>query len=93
MAVWPTTTELKQRLDLTNDDWDEPHMERLVAQAVAWVKQQVGDWVEGFDSPDEALAQSALERAVEIATNGPTAPATSKSKSLLYGHRKRFGIA
>jgi hypothetical protein len=89
--AWPTTAELKQRLDITSDDWDD-HMDRLVAAGVSWVKAQVGDWDEDFDQPDEALAQSALERSVELATNGETAVSV-KSKSLLYGHRRRFGIA
>lgn len=87
--AWPTASELKQRLDITSSDWDD-HMDRLIAAGIAWVKWQVGDWDEDLDFPDEALSQSALERAVEMATNETT---TVKSKAQLYGHRRRFGIA
>lgn len=92
--AWPTADELKQRLDITSTDWDD-HMDRLIAQAIAWVKVKVGDWNEDLDEPDDALAQAALERAVEQATTGDTpagVPLARKSESLLYGHRRRFGI-
>jgi hypothetical protein len=92
--AWPTAAELKQRLDITSDDWDD-HMDRLIAHGIAWVKAKVGDWNEDTDAPDDALAQAALERAVEQATTGESVAGTSlprKSESLLYGHRRRFGI-
>jgi hypothetical protein len=91
--AWPTAADLKKRLDITSSDWDE-HMTRLIEGSVAWVKVQVGDWDELNDTPDAALEQAALERAVEIATNGTaTEPGTtSKAKALLYGQRRRFGI-
>jgi hypothetical protein len=89
--AWPTAAELKQRLNIDSADWDD-HMDRLIAAGIVWVKSQVGDWDEDTDSPSDALAQSALERAVEMATNGEAAPPSPKSKSLLYGHRRRFGI-
>lgn len=92
MMAWPTAAELKQRLDITSTDWDD-HMDRLLASGIAWVKGQVGDWDEDTDAPDDALAQAALERAVEQATNGEAAGSLPrKSQSLLYGHRRRFGI-
>ena len=89
--AWPTAADLKQRLDITSDDWDD-HMDRLIASGIAWVKATVGDWDEGLDSPSDALSQSALERAVEMATNGPEATSV-KSSAQLYGHRRRFGVA
>lgn len=89
--VWPTAEELKQRLDITSDDWDG-HMDRLISSGIAWVKTKVGDWDEAYDVPVEALAQAALERAVELATNGENAPAV-KSEEQLFGHRRRFAIA
>lgn len=90
--AWPTTAELKQRLDITSDDWDD-HMDRLIAAGIAWVKAKVGDWDEDFDVPTEALSQSALERAVELATTGGEAEGVpSKAVNLLYGSRRRFGI-
>lgn len=99
--AWPTTAELKQRLDITSDDWDD-HMDRLIAAGIAWVKAKVGDWDEDFDVPTEALSQSALERAVELATTGEPVPIfggregairpVSRAESLLHGARRRFGI-
>lgn len=98
---WPTTDELKQRLDITSNDWDDS-MDRLMASAVEWVKSSVGTWDEDLDEPDEALAQAALERAVELATTGEAAPfggrggevihPITKAEAQLFGHRRRFGV-
>ena len=90
---WPTTTELKQRLDITSDDWDA-QLGRLLAAAITETKSRVGEWDEDFDQPDEGISQSALELAVELAQTGEAAVASavSKSRHLLYGKRRRFGI-
>ena len=89
--AWPTVAELKQRLDVTSDDWDS-QLARLLAGAVDVTKARVGDWVEDYDEPDEAQSQSALELAVELAQNGTPEPGPTKSKALLFGKRRRFGI-
>lgn len=92
---WPTLEELKQRLDVTSTDWDGDsdvtRLTRLLDAAIAHTKARKGDWVEDYDQPDEALAQSALELAIEYASTGEV-PASPKSKALLYGQRRRFGI-
>jgi len=90
MATWPTVSELKARLDVTSNDWDT-QLARVLAASIAETKQAVGDWVEGVDTPDDALAQSALERAIEYGMQGDGAP--KKSRHLLKGQRKRFGTA
>lgn len=92
-VAWPTTAELKQRLDITSADWDD-QLGRLLAAAIAKTKQRVGDWDEDFDQPDEAISQSALELSVELAQTGEAAASATnaKSHSLLYGKRRRFGI-
>lgn len=93
-VAWPTTAELKQRLDITSEDWDD-QLDRVVAAAIAQTKQRIGEWVEDYDQPDEAISQSALELAVELAQNGEAAGlpgAVSKSQALLYGKRQRFSI-
>lgn len=99
-VAWPTTAELKQRLDITSADWDS-QLARLLAAAIAQTKARVGEWDEDFDQPDEAVSHSALELAVELAktsedvqiTNSASEVVdTSKSKKLLYGHRRRFGV-
>jgi hypothetical protein len=91
VATWPTVEELKQRLDITSEDWDD-QLGRVLAASIEETKLRVGDWVEGVDVPDDALVQSALERAVEYGSIGEGA-AVVKSRQLLYGHRKRFGTA
>jgi hypothetical protein len=92
-VAWPTTAELKQRLDITSADWDD-QLDRLLAAAITETKSRIGDWVDDYDQPDEAIAQSALELAVEVAQTGEAAASSQKSKSrtLLYGKRRRFGI-
>ena len=92
-AEWPTTAELKQRLDITSTDWDE-QLTRLLAAAITETKARIGEWDEDFDQPDEGISQSALELAVELAQTGEAASSSvaSKSRHLLYGKRRRFGI-
>lgn len=99
-VAWPTTAELKQRLDITSADWDD-QLDRVLASAIAMTKGRVGDWVDDYDQPDEAVSQSALELAVELAKTDEDLRVirgtdlvvdTSKSRKLLYGHRRRFGI-
>lgn len=91
MATWPTVSELKARLDVTSDDWDD-QLTRLLDACIAETKARVGEWVEGVDTPTDSLAQSALERAVDYGTTGGVSP-TGKAEHLLYGHRRRFGTA
>lgn len=95
-AAWPDLAELKQRLNVESDDWDgdedDSRLSRILAAAITKTKQRVGDWVEGLDQPNEAIAQSALELAVEEAQTGPVPAGTPKSIALLYGQRRRFGI-
>ena len=101
MAAWPELDELKQRLDIVSDEWDgaddyEPtRLTRLLADAIDWTKHKVDvDWDDDEDEPDEAMAQAALERAVELATEPqPTSTGTPRSQQVLYGKRRTFGIA
>jgi hypothetical protein len=91
-VAWPTTAELKQRLDITSADWDD-QLDRVLATAIEETKARIGNWVEDYDSPDAAVSQSALELAVEMAQTGEAVSLQlSKSRHLLYGKRRRFGI-
>jgi hypothetical protein len=96
MAEWPDLDEFKQRLDITSDDWDgdadDSRLTRVLASAIEQTKQRVGDWDEAYDTPNERIAQSALELAVELATTGVTPRIESKSLTMLYGQRRRFSI-
>lgn len=102
MADWPEVDLLKQKLDVTSDDWNE-YMENLLAAAIEQVQIDVGEAVE---QPSESLSAAALWIAVYLgSTEGePTeARATDanviaaarhpKYQRLLKGHRVRFGIA
>ena len=91
-TAWPVTAELAKRLNVESGDWDT-QLDRVMAAAIAETKQRVGDWDEDFDQPNEAISQSALELAVELATTGEMPkPGASKSDALLYGQRRRFSI-
>lgn len=90
---WPTVDELKARLDITSTDWDD-QLARLMQACIDEVKARVGDWDDAVDLPDEAIAQSALELAVERGSSGENAPPVgSRSTPLLFGHRRRWGTA
>ncbi len=101
MATWPQLDELKQRLDITSEDWDgeaeyedETRLSRLLTAAIQWVKDRVGEWDEDEDEPTAAMAQSALERAVELASDSPVnADDTPRSEDMLFGQRRSFGIS
>lgn len=107
MADWPDTDELKQVLnvDTEGDDWSLT-LDRVLASAIATVKEDVGDWDDAVDEPDDRLAQAAL-RMAELMALKPEVVAGLGSRStpmaavrgdptymaLLYGHRRRFGLA
>jgi hypothetical protein len=91
MTAWPTLDELKARLDVDTTDWDD-QLTRLLAAAVDETKQSVGDWVEGVDVADDALAQSALELAVAYGASGEGFDPV-KARRLRARHRRRFAIA
>ena len=103
MAAWPELDELKQLLDITSEDWDgepeeygeETRLTRLLDAAIAKVKADVGDWGEE-DEPDTRLAQAALRMAELLALKPELAAGTVADptyRRLLFGHRRRFGIA
>jgi len=95
LGEWPDVEELKQVLDVTSDDW-EVTLERVLESAIARVKLDVGLWDDIVDEPDWALAQAAL-RMGELLALRPEAAAQAASdptyQRLLFGHRRRFGIA
>jgi len=95
LGEWPTVEELKQVLDITSDDW-EVTVERVLESAIARVKADVGAWDDILDEPDYNLAQAAL-RMGELLALRPEAAVGAASdptyQRLIYGHRRRFGIA
>lgn len=96
MADWPVLDELKRRLDVTSDDFDET-LEKDLASGIAQVKLDVGAWDEYEDEPDDRLSQAALRMAELIATRPEATPGESRSDPtyvrLMSGHRRRFSVA
>lgn len=98
MADWPDVIELKRVLnvDIETDNWSDT-LDRVLASAIAWVKEKVGAWDDATDEPDDNLAQAALRMAELIALRPETAAAVGESDPtiarLMFGRRKRFGIS
>lgn len=103
MTAWPLLDELKQLLDIPSDDWDgedeygeTTRLSRLLEAAIAKVKADVGTWDELVDEPDAGLAQAALRMAELMALKPELAAGTTSDPTylrLMYGHRRRFGLA
>lgn len=106
MAAWPELDELKQVLNVESDDWDGEDYEdvtrlsRALAAGIAYTQLRVGNWNDYEDEPDDMLAQAALRAAVLFAGRPePTGEDTGIIASdptftrLLFGHRRRFGVA
>jgi len=95
MAAWPDSTQLARSQDVENvDDW-EWRLGRVMAAAIARVKSDVGDWVEGVDEPDDALAEAALRMAdlMSQKVSPEAASSDAQYRNLLFGHRRRFGVS
>jgi hypothetical protein len=95
MPGWPDADEVKQVVDVTSDDWDTT-LARITSAAIAKVKLDVGDWDEDVDEPDDALAQAALRMAELLSLRPEAAVGVVRDPTyqrLLYGHRRKFGIA
>ena len=109
MAEWPDVEELKQFLDVTGTEWngfeDESDLEfktrlsRSLAAAIAYVKQDVGEWDELLDEPDDSLADAAMAAAIKFASlKRQVAAVTAIREDPVYqaairGHRRRFSFA
>jgi hypothetical protein len=95
MADWPDTDELKQILDITNEDWDE-QLDGVLKSAIGQVKHDVGDWDEAVDTPDDSLSRAGLRLAELQALRPDSARGTERDPvylRYLKGHRRKFGIA
>ena len=106
LVDWPELDELKQMLDTgPTEDWDgaetsgtgTTRLSRLLAAAIAIVKDDVGDWDEDGDWPDENLAQAALQMAVLMAQKpGLNAAQLRKDPTyatLMVGKHRTFGLS
>jgi len=99
-VYWPELDELKQVLDVESSDWDgdldDTRLTRLLAAAIERVELDVGNWDDITDQPDASLAQAALRMAELMALRPEVAANAGKDPTyqrLLFGHRRRFGVA
>jgi len=89
---WPEVDDLKRRLDVNDTSVHDAEMTVILATAIGQIKDEVGDWDEASDTVTDGMAESALARAVELASDVPISRAEAKSLKLLKGNRRRFSI-
>jgi hypothetical protein len=106
---WPQLDELKQVLDVTSEDWDgdadETRLTRLVAAAIDRIKIEIAGTTAAYDDrytePLGMHSQAALRMAELLATRpaeerqlvGSRPSHDPTIRRLLYGQRRRFGVA
>jgi hypothetical protein len=99
MAVeWPDVAEVMLLLDLGDSQAIEDHLQHALDAAIEGVKVDVGNWDEDEDAPDERLRQAALRAVQVLRVNAPddgwrNLHADHIYQSLIYGHRRTFGVA
>jgi hypothetical protein len=95
MADWPDLDIFKTEINVPSEDHDDS-LEPILAAAIAYVKDEVGDWDEGTDTPDDALAAAALRMAILMVQNpGSDAPKLASDppfQGFVRGHRHAFAI-
>lgn len=97
-VTWPDVEEVINLLNIGDDTWVQEHLQHALEAAVAAVKRDVGDWDEDVDEPDEELRQAALRAVQVLRVNAPDDGWRALRKdriymSLIFGHRRTFGIA
>lgn len=95
---WPDVEEVVRLLDLGDEEWIEDHLQHALDAAIEGVKQDVGNWSEEDDEPDERLRQAALRACQVLRVNAPDDGWRSLRQdriymSLIHGHRRTFGVA
>lgn len=98
MADWPGVEEVIHLLDIGDQEWIEEHLQHALDGAIERVKLDVGDWEEYEDVPTENLRQAALRAVAVMRVNAPDdgwrgLQSDHIYRSLIYGHRRKFGIA
>jgi hypothetical protein len=89
---WPEVDDLKRRLDVKALEAHDVELGVILAAAIAQIKDEVGEWDELTDAPNEAIAEAALERAVELSQDVLPPANERRSLLLLKGQRRRFAI-
>lgn len=98
MAAWPDVEEVIRLLDIGDQEWIEEHLENALEAAIEYVKTDVGDWDEYVDIPTTKMRQAALRAVAVMRVNAPDdgwrALASDRIyRSLMFGHKRRFGVA
>lgn len=99
MADWPSKEELLRVIDVEALDSDDPLdtvLDRVLAAGITRVKNDVGDWDDATDYPDDNEAQAALVAAEHYSLRPEAAGgaiADPRYASLMSGHRRRFGFS
>jgi hypothetical protein len=95
-GTWPTADDLKKLVDVdpTSTEFDDI-IDKQIASAIALVKDQVGQWDELIDAPDDQLWSAALRAGYLLSLKeSPTAIVGDQVfMTLMSGHHRRFAIA
>jgi hypothetical protein len=89
---WPTVDDLKRRLDVNDTSVHDAEMAVILAAAIGQIQDEVGDWDPASDTANDAQAEAALARGVELASDVPIPREERRSLQLLKGQRRRFSI-
>lgn len=95
-GAWPTLAEVKLIVDVDEGSTDfDTTIQRQLDTAIALVKDQVGQWDDVMDLPDDNLAGAALRAAYLLSLKeSPAAILTDTVfDTYMTGRRRRFSIA
>lgn len=95
-CTWPTAEELKLIVNVDpNSSAFDTTLERQMAAGIALVKQEVGEWDDLLDCPDDMLQGAALRAAYLLSLReNPTAIVLDQVfMTYMSGHHRRFAIA
>lgn len=95
-GAWPTSDELKKLVDVDPESHEfDVTINRQMAAGIALVKDQVGEWDDLIDVPDDGLSGAALRAAYLLSLKEtPTAIVRDQVfMTYMAGHHRRFAIA
>lgn len=100
LGTWPTLADFARLVDvdadsIAADETLERALEKQLAAGIAFVKDQVGQWDDVIDMPDEGHWNAALRAAYLMSLReSPAGIATDQVfMAHMTGRRRRFAIA
>jgi hypothetical protein len=93
---WPTISEFRAIVNVDPDSHEfDVTLARQLDVGIALVKQQVGQWDDVLDVPDDALSGAALRAAYLLSLKESPAAIVNDMvfATYMHGHRRRFSIA